>query len=196
MLPAIIDRNEHFQIILDDTRSFHALLVTADQLGGSNPFVPLWVGTCLDDGTLYALARWLGFRRDQWQDWGKLAERIGRNAFAQHMHEMFAAEPLENVMGTTMTLQDDRREITIGEQLQGGSGMRSELIYRHRFASAAMRDRFDRWLQASGNFHVLEGLVHLAYSEGTRALGIELDRLATAPVSSAKRHKRRARMAA
>lgn len=196
MLPAIIDRNEHFQIILDDTRGFHALLVVAGQLGVSMPIVPLWVGTCLDRGTLFALTRWLGFRRDQWQRWGRLAECIGEKAFAQHMHEMIVAEPLEHVMGTTMTLQDDRREIAIGEQLQGGSGMRSELIYRHRFASAAMRDRFDRWLQASDNFYVLEGLVHLAYSEGTKALGIELDRLAAAPILSAKRRKRRARMAA
>ena len=196
MLPAIIDRNEHFQIILDDTRGFHALLVTADQLGGSNPMVTLWVGTCLDDATLSALARWLGFRRDQWQDWGKLAERIGHEAFAQHMHAMMVAEPPEHVLGATITLHADPRELTIGEQLQGGSGMRSELIYRHRFASAAMRDRFVRWLPASDDFHVLERLVQLAYSEGTKALGLELDRMAAAPVAAAKRRKGRTLTAA
>lgn len=191
MLPAIIDRNEHFQIILDDTRGFHALLVTADQLGGSNPMVPLWVGTCLDSATLSALARWLGFRRDQWQGWGMLADRIGHKAFAQHMHEMIVAEPLENVVGTTMTLQADPREVTIGEQLQDSFRMRTELIYRHRFVSAAMRNRFDRWLHTGDNFHALEGLVHLAYSQGTKALGLELDRLAAAPVVAAKRGKPR-----
>ena len=195
MLPAIIDRNEHFQIILDDTRGFHALLVSADQLGGSNPMVPLWFGTCLDGVTLSALARWVGFRRDQWQAWGALAERIGRNAFAQHMHQMFAAEPLENVMGTTMTLQVDPLEVTIGEQLQDSFRMRTELIYRHRFASAAMRDRFDRWLHTGDNFQALERLVHLAYSQGTKALGLELDRLAAAPVAAAKRGKPRKRRA-
>ena len=182
MLPAIIDRNEHFQIILDDTRGFHALLVTADQLGGSNPMVTLWVGTCLDDATLSALARWLGFRRDQWQDWGKLAERIGHEAFAQHMHAMMVAEPPEHVLGATITLHADPRELTIGEQLQGGSGMRSELIVR--------------WLQASDDFHVLERLVQLAYSEGTKALGLELDRMAAAPVAAAKRRKGRTLTAA
>ncbi|MEH3100056.1 hypothetical protein [Sphingomonas adhaesiva] len=95
-----------------------------------------------------------------------------------------------------VTLHADPREITIGEQLQGGSGMRSEPIYRHRFASAEMRDRFGRWLQASDNLHVLEGLVQLAYSEGTKALSLELDRLAAAPVAAAKRRKGRTLTAA
>ncbi len=196
MLPAIIDRNEDFQIILDDTRGFHALLVVADELGGSKPIVPLWVGTCLDRGTLCALTRWLGFRRDQWQRLGRLAECIGEKAFAQHMHAMMVAEPLEHVLGATITLHADSRELTIGEQLQGGSGMRSEPIYRHRFASAVMRDRFVRWLQASNDFPVLERLVQLAYSEGTKALGLELDRLAAAPVAAAKRRKGRTLTAA
>jgi hypothetical protein len=191
MLPAIIDRNERFQIMFDDTRGFHALLVTSDQLGSPKPFVPHWVGTCLDRGTLNALVRWLAFRRDQWQDWGRLAERIGRDAFAQHMHEMRAVEPLKHVIGTTMMLQDDPCEVTIGEQLQDESRVRTELIYRHRFASAAMRNRFHRWFHTGDNFYALEGLVHLAYSGGAKALGIELDRLAAATFSTAKRRKPR-----
>lgn len=196
MLPAIIDRNEHFQFVLDDTHGFQALLVVAGQLGVSMPSMPLWVGTCLERRTLLALTRFLGLRRDQWQRWGRLAGCIGEKAFAQHMHAMMVAEPLEHVLGATITLHADPRELTIGEQLQGGSGMRSEPIYRHRFASAAMRDRFVRWLQASDDFHVLERLVQIAYSEGTKALGLELDRLAAAPVAAAKRRKGRTLTAA
>lgn len=195
MLPANIDRNEQFSIVLDDERGFHALLVVGDALGRPEPFVPLWVGTCQDAGTLYALARWLGVRRAEWQKWGKLAERVGTHAFARHMQELIAVEPLGHVVATVLTLQDDPRELTIAEQTQDVAGTRTELIYQHRFADAAARDRFNRWFQTDANFNALEALVQLAYSEGTKSLGVELDRLAVATFATGKRRKPQRRFA-
>lgn len=195
MLPATIDRNEHFSIVLDDKRGFHALLVVADALGRPEPFVPLWIGTCQDAGTLSALARWLGVRRAQWQDWGKLAERVGAHAFARHMQELIAVEPLGHVVATVVTLQDDPRELTIAEQIQDAAGTRTELIYQHRFANAAARARFNRWFQTGANVDALEAFVQLAYCKGTKSLGVELDRLAGATFATGKRRKPQRRFA-
>ncbi|WP_246616658.1 efflux RND transporter permease subunit [Sphingomonas yunnanensis] len=72
------------------------------------------------------------------------------------------------------TLDQPRRECRLrcfGRTHQGGGRGLSRPLprrahYRHRFASAAMRDRFARWLHTGDNFHALEGLVHLAYSQG------------------------------
>jgi hypothetical protein len=85
MIPARINADaEHHYFLRDERSGFHLVFVSRDQKK-HNPFTPHWVGTCGNKESLEAMCRWTGVRRDQWQDWGALAERIGPQPFAKHM---------------------------------------------------------------------------------------------------------------
>ena len=177
MLLTHIDPNARHTFAADRRNGFHLLFVTTDMLKQSY-FEPHWVREAGDERSFAALLRWTSVRRDQWQAWGRLAEAIGREAFYQHMRDLMTAEPIAECTGTVVQRQDDIREIVLGEMLAGTDGVVIEELYRHRFASAAARDRFYDWFYTDRNCDSVAALLQIGYNQGTAALGRALDALA------------------
>lgn len=46
-----------------------------------------WHPEAGDLRSLEVQIRWVGARRGKWQQWGRLPETVGRDAFYQHMRE-------------------------------------------------------------------------------------------------------------
>lgn len=178
MIPKRIDadtENHHF--LIDKRDGFHLVFVSREMKKVS-PFHPHWVGTCGNEESLHAMTRWTAVRRDQWQEWGALAESIGQQAFAAHMRAMFDAEPLARVEGALIQRQDDPAQVGIGEMLYGPHGVRFEVLHVHTFQSAAACERFHSWFNSDCNHRLAEGLVSVAYTAGTDALSATLDEIA------------------
>lgn len=190
MIQARIDadtENHHF--LRDDRAGFHLVFVSREAKK-QNPFMPHWVGTCGDKDSLDAMCRWTGVRRDQWQEWGELAERIGHQAFAKHMDDLLKAEPLVRVEAALVQRQDDPTQVGIGEMTYGPQGVRMEVLHVHTFQSEAACQAFHDWFHTGRNHEMAGGLVNIAYSAGTDELDTVLDNIANVQLTKPKRAPR------
>jgi hypothetical protein len=197
MLPTHIE-NENYRFVIYNRNPLCILFASQAMINARVPTESLWHREAANKESMRALARWVGVRRASWQEWGRLAEAIGRDAFYRHMHDLMIAEPPALCTGTVVQRQDDPREIAMGEVTHGASGMRFEVLYRHRFASPAASDRFYDWFLTDRNCDLADSLLQIAYSKGTAALGKILDDLAAEtakPLNGAER-RRRAKAAA
>ena len=198
MLPTYIEVNEKYRFVIDNRNSLCVIFATQAMMNAKVPTEPLWHREAGNDESMRALVRWVGIRRAHWQEWGRLAEAIGRDAFYRHMHDLMTAEPPALCTGTVVQRQADPREIAIGEMMHGPAGLHLEMLCRHRFASPAACDRFYEWFLTDRNCDLADPLLQIAYSQGTAALGQVLDELATdgaKPLSRAER-RRQAKAAA
>ena len=178
MLPEHISQDEKYKFVIDNRQGFYIVFVPGYLFGHHTPFEPLWHRQAGDERSFRALVRWVGVRRARWQEWGRLAEALGRNAFYQHMHDLMIAEPVAECVGWTVQGLDDPHEVGMGEMIQGPNGLQTEELYRHRFKSAAARDRFFQWFYSDENFNCAPALLQIGYSRGTAELGKTLDELA------------------
>lgn len=193
MLPTHIEENEFYTFAVDQRRGHHVVFATQEMMTRNGSVEPLWHREAGDERSLRALRRWVGVRRDRWQEWGRLAECIGTAAFYQHMRDLMAAEPVEECTGTVVQHGDDPQEIILGEMMHGLRGVHIETLYRHRFVSPAARSSFFDWFYTDRNCDLAAGLLQVAYSKGTAELGRRLDELVAdlqKPLSRAERRRR------
>jgi len=198
MLPTHIEENEKYKFVIDRRNGLCVVFATQEMMTVNGPVEPLWHRKAGDERSLGALIRWIGVRRACWQDWGRLAEEIGRDAFYQQMRDLMDAQPIAECTGTVVQRQDDANEIVVGEMMQGAAGIQIEELYRHRFPSPAGRNAFYDWFFTDRNCDLAAALLQIGYSQGTAALGEALDEIAAArakPLSRAGR-RRRAKAAA
>lgn len=189
MLPTHIANDEIYTFRIDQRSGLYILFATQEMIGRGGAVEPLWHREAGDLRSLEALTRWVGVRRGKWQQWGRLAETVGRDAFYQHMHDLMTAEPPAICTGTVVQRQDDPHEIVFGEMLHGMTGVYIEELYRHRFGTPQARDSFYDWFFTDQNCDSAAALLQIGYSRGTAALGDALDEIAaqrSKPLSRAK----------
>ena len=190
MIPNLIDPTAENHYFMMDERAGHHLVFVSQELAKQNPFHPHWVGTCGNAAALQAMARWTAVRRDQWQEWGAMAERIGQSAFAAHMHALLEADPLEQVEGALIQRQTDPTRIGVGQVVNGRDGMRMDILHIHAFNSIEACDAFHAWLMSKGNHELAARLVAIAYREGTDELSAALDEIAAERLAMPKSQPR------
>lgn len=194
MLQDRIDNTEPYRIVIDHRNPLCLVLATQAMLETDGPVEPLWHREAADARSFEALIRWTAIRRDRWQEWGQLAESLGRPAFYEHMRQRMELEPPAECLGTMVTRMDHPAEIMIGESMHGPQGLFNQPLHIHRFASPDGRDRFYEWLYSDDNVHAVEALAQLGYAEGAIALGKALDRIAAVkPAGSRAERRRRAK---
>lgn len=179
MLPDIIDLNAAGYTVKVGKSGGRLFLLFVDRAGSNKQSSrPHYVRECADRATLAALERWFALRRDLWQEWGRLAEKVGADAFREHMDALLAAEPPPFVAGTVAMPLDDPHEIAFGEVLQEGTNSRVEVVRVHRFASEDVRRRFLQMREA-GDFSQLGlKLLEIGWREGGVAVSRTLDDIA------------------
>lgn len=190
MLLPHIDNTEHY-LIISHRESFSLRLVTQTMLKQTSRVDALWHRVAGDTASFDALLRWCAIRRDRWQEWGQIAEALGRDTFAEHMRERMDAEPVGVCLGTLVRRMADPREILLSDAMQGPQGMFEEPLATHRFASPTVRDRFFEWLFTDDNIDQLNSLSSLGYREGAVALGKSLDEIAATPAAPSPANRRR-----
>lgn len=194
MLQDRIDNSEQYRILIDHRNPLCIVLASQAMLEADGPVDPLWHREAGDARSMDALLRWMAIRRDRWQEWGQLAESLGRPAFYAHMRERMEIEPPAECIGTMVTRLDDAHEIAISESMHGPQGLFYQLLYVHRFKSADARDRFYEWLYSDDNIHAVDALAQLGYADGAIALGKALDRIvAVKPAGNRAERRRRAK---
>ena len=185
-----IDEHERHQLLIDDRNGFYLLFADTHEIGLGRPFTPHWVREMADGRTLEAATRWFARRRDRWQAWGALAQAVGHAAFDRHIATLLAADPLEAVVGSIVHIAEDPCEILLGEMLEGPHGTRQEMLYRHRFESAAARGRFCAWFDVDCNIERTDAIVALGYRKGAGAVATALDEIASEEPAANVRKKR------
>lgn len=193
MLPPFIDNTERYRFVIDRRNTLCIVFATQAMLEANGPVTPLWHREAGDARSLDALIRWVAVRRDRWQEWGRLAEALGAEAFYAHMRERMAVEPIAERTATIVQRQDDPNEILIGEMMHGPQGLFVEPLYVHRFATPEALAAFYDWFNAEQNYQDVEGLVRVAFGEGTAVLGGILDKIAASTGSAITRAERRRR---
>lgn len=192
-----VDPTPYHHFVFDTANGFFLVFKNADMSGTrEKPFMPHWVAPCGDRRSLDAMCRWTAARRDKWQEWGELAGRIGRQAFSRHMHQLIEDEPLAEVVGTLFSRGDDPLELLLGETLQGPNGLRSEVLYVHRFKTAADYHAFNKLCFKTENRDIPQTLVAVGYNEGSDAVGELIEKLVAGARSKRRRGGERARKAA
>ena len=181
MLPATLDKEATFSIRSDERRGFHLLLVRNDMLLLRQPLEPLWVFTCGDKRSLDAAAHWCEVRRACWQGWGRLAQALGPELFVQHMAGVIAKEPIGEVQASIVKADGDPAVLILAELLFTHQGVRDEVLYRHRFGSPELRDRFFAWFSRNSTNGSVEQLLEIGIRKGTSLLGEILNELASSP---------------
>jgi len=193
MLPTSYDPGEQNYFLRDERDGYKMLFVSKAIMNGPRPFTPFWVGTCADHNSLTGLARWVQMRRDQWDYWAQLATEEGAGALARHIDRLVREQPLESVTATIVQKTEDPLEVAFGEMLHGVRGTRTEIVAKHSFRTLEAVDRFFDWFYSGSNCHLAEGLLNIAYAEGTDALGEALDEIADAPPMSRQARRQAAR---
>jgi hypothetical protein len=202
MLPAQIEENENYKFVIDHGNPLCVVLASQALLAANTPVQPLWHREAGDQRSFDALIRWIGVRRARWQEWGRLAEALGRDRFYLHMAERMALEPIRECVASVVQPLDDPRALRIGEMLNGATGMVIEELYVHHFDTAAKRKQFLDWFYTADNCDHAGALIQVAYSHGTTVLGEMLDQIASGPKHSkanrktARRSARKTRKAA
>lgn len=191
MLLSHIDNTEPYRFVIDRRNTLCIVFATQAMLEFNGPVAPLWHREAGNAQSLDALIRWVAVRRDRWQEWGRLAEALGREEFYQHMRQRMEAEPPALCTGTVVQCQDDPVEVMFGGMMHGPQGLFLEPLYTHRFASPEARDSFYGWLWSDGNHELADSLVHIAFTAGTAELGRELDRIAADPKPLSRAERRR-----
>lgn len=172
-----IGKNERYRIVADYRNGLYLLLVNSQDLGRGVAFTPLWVRKIGDQRSMDGLSRWLNVRRGKWQAWGELARRIGYPAFDNYISELLAAQPAEEVLDPFLTFTADPRVIVLGEQVRGLSGLRNDVLYRHRFASKTAGLRFRSWFMTDQNSDYLGRIVDTGFALGAKEVARVLDKL-------------------
>lgn len=181
MLPAQIEENENYKFVIDHRNPLCIVLASQALLAANTPVQPLWHREAGDERSFKALVRWIGVRRSRWQEWGRLAEALGRDRFYHHMAERMALEPIGECTASVMQPLDDPRALMVGEMLNGATGLVTEELYVHRFDTAAKRKQFLDWFYTGDNCAHAATLIQVAYSHGTTVLGEMLDQIANGP---------------
>lgn len=191
MLPAHIEENENYKFVIDHGNPLCIVFASQALLAANASVQPLWHREAGDERSFKALVRWIGVRRARWQEWGRLAEAVGRDRFYRHMHERMAAEPIGECVASVMQPLDDPRALLVGEMLNGPTGLVTEELYVHHFDTPAKRKQFLDWLYTDDNFNHAGTLIQVAYSHGTTVLGEMLDQIANGPRRSKANGKTR-----
>ena len=106
------------------------------------------------------------------------------------------AEPIEQVVATSVQVLPDACEIALNDMLAAEDGLRSETLHVHRFGSPEARDRFLKWLLGDRTSERTNTLVEFAFDRGTAKLSALLDEIAARPGSSRTRpYPRRRKLA-
>ena len=144
-----------------------------------------------------AALRWVEIRRDRWPAWGAMITTKGFSTFRKYLAKLMKNEPIEAVIGSVVQSLADPCEIALGQLLDGSKGIRTEIVYRHRFATAEARRRFFKWFTRTFSSANLDPLIEIGFKSGTTALSDALDDIAgdpacNGPTSGAAKQKKAA----
>ncbi len=179
MLSKIIDNNVTKYLFMASPDRLSLVFARRTAFAQENPVQALWVRAVADTRTLLSLQRWVAVRRDMWEVWGRLAEAVGPASIVSHMEKLLDESPVGEVTGTIVHRDEsDACVLSLGETLFGHGGLQMEELYRHRFASPEMGDRFFEWFYTGDNMGAAEVLVHIGFNAGTDAVGELMDRIA------------------
>lgn len=181
MLPVYLDDNAPYAIVGATRQGFHIVLASKEMLAQTKPAMPLWEFECGDQRSLNAVAHWCAVRRSQWQEWGEIAESRGRHALAKHMAKLIDEQPIGEVEATIVRAGSDPSVLGLGEMVSTSQGLRTEILYQHRFSSPEKRAQFFKWFQRNFDNGSVETLITLGIREGTATLAEALEELVVSP---------------
>ena len=190
MLPEYIDQNEPHRFATNDSGGLYVYFFRFDPKDGANPLARHWMRECANQFSRRAMLRWLGARLAHWQDWGRLAETIGEGAFALHIEHLMTADPIREVLATSVQELPDPRALSFGELLGGHPGLQTETLYVHRFATPDLSVRFLDWFVADLTGEGSDKMLKIAYGQGTAALGAFMDKMALSTRAKRGRERR------
>lgn len=197
MLPTSIDCNERFKFLTDTSQGYYLLFATSEMLSQRGGTAPLWHMECADQSSMDAALRWVEIRRDLWPAWGAMVITKGFPTFRKHLAKLMKKEPIEAVCACVVQKLADPCELALGQLLGGNLGVRTEIVYRHRFATVEARDRFFKWFNRNLDSSKLDELVAVGFKSGTTQLSDALDDIAGDPsrygaASGARQEKEKA----
>lgn len=181
MLPTAIDCNERFRFLTDTRQGHYLLFATTEMITQQGGRAPLWHMECADQKSVEAALRWVEFRRDQWPAWGAMVTTKGFNTFRKHLAKLMKKEPIEAVLAGVVQKLADPCEIALGHLLGRGDNLRTDIVYRHRFATAEVRRRFFKWFNRGLESSKADELIAIGFKSGTTALSEALDDIAGDP---------------
>lgn len=181
MLPTSIDYNERFKFLTDTRQGHYLLFATTEMLSQSGGRAPLWHMECADQRSMEAALRWVEIRRSEWPTWGAMVTTKGFPFFRRHIAKLMKRQPIEAVLACVVQKLVDPCEVGIGQLLGGDSGVRTEIVYRHRFATAEARKRFFSWFNRNLDSSKVDELLAVGFKSGTTGLADALDDIAGDP---------------
>lgn len=181
MLPASIHCIERFEFLTDTNQGYYLLFATSEMLSQRGGRAPLWHMECADRRSLDAALRWVEIRRDQWPAWGAMVTTLGFPIFRQHFEDLMEKEPIEAILASVVQKLADPCQIGLGQLLGGEKGVRTDIVYRHRFATARAKSRFFKWFNRHLTSSKVDELIALGFKSGTTALSDALDDIAGDP---------------
>lgn len=179
MLPNSIDCNERFKFLTDTRQGYYLLFATAEMLAQTGGRAPLWHMECADRNSMDAALRWVEIRRNLWPAWGAMITKKGFEPFRKHLAKLMRKEPIELILASVVKKLADPCEIALGQLMDGTRGVRTEIIYRHRFATAEARNRFFKWFVP--DMMKIDDVIAVGFNSGTTALSEALDDIANDP---------------
>ena len=178
MLPTYVHCNEHFKFLTDTRQGYYLLFATAKMLLQKGGVEPLWHMQFADHNSMTAGLRWVEIRRDQWPAWGAMITTKGFNAFRRHLAKLMKKDPIEAILASVVQKFADPCEIGLGQLLGGDNGVRTEIVYRHRFATPQAKSRFFKWFNRHLASSKVDEFITLGFESGTAALSNALDDIA------------------
>lgn len=179
MLPATIDNNQPYAIVTADCEDFLIIFGRKDLERPDQSIEPLWGMKCRDETSCEAACRWFLVRRALWQSWGRLIEGDGAAAYDEHIRRLMAAEPFGPVQATLIQADPEPRVLNLGDMVWTHQGIRSEILYSHRFSTPGKRKRFYDWLVDNVSSDRPARLMDVGVNQGTAALAKALECIAS-----------------
>jgi hypothetical protein len=178
MLPDAFDDTAIYDLRGTDRQGFNIVLFRKDAPVTSDGVDPLYVFTCGDRFSLDAAWRWFSVRRALWQEWGRMAEHEGPAAIIAHIKALQSDDPIGVLQGSVFQADKEPKVLNIGDVVLTATGMRMDILYRHRFTTPGKRKRFLNWFKQNAANGSPEHLVDLAVTNGTADLAEALESIA------------------
>lgn len=183
MLLSAFDDSAAYDVLGDDRQGLHILLVRRAEIARGGLVNPLYVFPCADENSYLAALRWFAVRRHLWQSWGELGERSGNQALVDHIEALLTDEPIGLVPYSIVQGDAEPKVLCLGDVVQTPTGMRTEILYRHRFSTPGKRKRFLDWFSNNASSGVSQRLIDLAVAAGTAKVAVILEDIAAGRIT-------------
>lgn len=178
MLSVTVEQDAVYEVQCGTYNSCYIALVRNDVIDDYGLPKLLWTFQCGNERSLDAAAHWFAVRRGLWNEWGQLVEKKGARALSEHIEALMAADPIGEVYYTLIQRDDDPKILNLGEMLMTNEGLRSHILYKHRFSTPGKRKRFFKWLEPNISNGSPEQLLNIGVKQGSEALAKMLERIA------------------